>query len=59
MFPTTFLLLQKLLNILAFPLTSSEQFLSTIWNTVSQAAVLILPQIKPDLQLSHCAIFFQ
>ena len=42
MFPTTCLLLQKLLYILAYPLTSSEQFLSAI----SQAAVLILPPNK-------------
>ena len=46
MFPTTCLLLQKLLYILASPLTSSEQFLSAIWNTLSQAAVLILPPNK-------------
>lgn len=39
-------------------LTSSEQFLRAVWNTVSWASVLILSQIKLNLQLSHCTSFF-
>jgi len=37
---------------------SLEQFLRAMWGAVSQAAVLILPQIKLNPQLSHCAFFF-
>ena len=40
------------------PPTSLEQFLRAIRNAVSQAAVLILPQIKLNSQLSHCAFLF-
>ena len=40
------------------PATSLEQFLRAIWGTVSLATVLILPQIKFNLQLSHCTFFF-
>ena len=43
--------------ILTFPLVSLELFLRAIWGAVSQAAVLILPQIKLNLQFSHCAFF--
>ena len=45
----------KITYILTFPPTSMEQFLWAIWNPVSQAAVLILLQIKLDSQLSRCA----
>ena len=38
--------------------TSLEQFFRGIWGSVSQAAILILPEIKFNLLLSHCAIFF-
>ena len=38
--------------------TSLKQFFRVIWGAVSQAAILILPQIKFNLQLSHCAMFF-
>ena len=39
---------------------SLESFLRPIWNAVSQAVVIILPQIELNSQLSHCAfIFFQ
>ena len=37
---------------------SLEQFLTAIWDAVSQAIVLILPQIKVNSQVSHCAFFF-
>ena len=39
--------------------TSLEQFLRAIWGAVSLAAVLILPQIKLNLQLSCWAFFFK
>ena len=42
-----------------FPPGSLGQFLRDIWSAVSWAAVLILPQIKLNSQLSHCAFFFQ
>ena len=48
----------KITYILTFSPTSSGQFLRAIWNAVSQATVLILPQIKLNSQLSHCAFFF-
>ena len=41
------------------PFRSFEQFFRAIWNAVSWAAVLILPQIKFNLQLSLCAYFFK
>ena len=47
----------KITYILTFPATSMDQFLWAIWNPVSQAAVLILLQIKLDSQLSRCAFF--
>ena len=49
----------KITYILNFPTppTFLEQFLRTIWGTVSRAAVLILPPIKLNLHLSHCAFF--
>ena len=40
------------------PTTSLHQFLRTICDAVSQAAVLNLPQIKGKSQLSGCASFF-
>ena len=43
----------KITYILTFPPTSLEQFLRAL----SQASVLILPQIKLNLQLSHSAFF--
>ena len=43
-------------QLLPSPLQSS--FSEFIWNAVSQAAVLILPQINLNLKLSHCANFF-
>ena len=49
--------LHKITYILTFPPTSLEQFLRAIWNAVSQAIVLILPQIKLNSQLSCCAFF--
>ena len=36
-----------------------EQFLRAIWDAVSWTAVLILPQIKLNLQLSRCAFFLK
>ena len=48
----------KITYILTFPPTSLEQFPRGIWNAVSQAEVLILPQIKLNSELSCCAIFF-
>ena len=62
--------LQKIcawLNILCFPQnhiytdplpTSLKQSLRAIWNAVSWAVVLVLPQIKLNSQLSWCAFFF-
>ena len=47
----------KITYILTFPPASLEQFLRAIWDAVSQAAVLILPQIKLNSQLSRCAFF--
>ena len=47
----------KIIYILSFPSTSLEEFLRAIWGAVSQAAVLILPQIKLNPQLLHCAFF--
>ena len=47
----------KITYILTFPPTSLEQFLRAIWNAVSRATVLILPQIKLNLQLSRRALF--
>ena len=39
------------------PTTSLEQSLKAIWGAVSQFAVLILSQVKLNLQLSSCASF--
>ena len=47
----------KTTYILTFPPTSSDQFLRAIWGAIFQAIALILPQIKLDSQLSHCAVF--
>ena len=46
----------KITYILSFP-TSLEQLLRAIWDPVSQTSVLILPQIKLNLQLSRYAFF--
>ena len=35
-----------------------EQFLRAIWNAVSWVIVFILPQIKLNSPLSHCALFW-
>ena len=40
-----------------FPSASLEQFHRAIWGVVSWATVFISPQIKFNLQLSHCAFF--
>ena len=40
------------------PTTSLVQFLRAIWGAISQAAVLILPQINLNSKLSCCASFF-
>ena len=42
---------------MTFPPASLEQFLRATWDAVSQAAVLIWPQIKFNSQLTCCAIF--
>ena len=47
----------KITCILTFPPASLEQFLRAIWEAVSQAIVLILPQIKLNSQLSRFALF--
>ena len=47
----------KITYILTSLLNSLEQFLRAIWNVVSWAAFLILPQMKLNSQLSHCAFF--
>ena len=49
----------KIVYILPFPSspTSLGQFLGAIWDAVSQAAVLIFPQVKLNSQLSCCAFF--
>ena len=47
----------KTLYIPASPAASVEQLLRAIWGTVSQAAVLILPQMKLNLQLPCWAFF--
>ena len=43
--------------LLTFPTTLLEQFLRSIWNTVSRVIVLILPQIKLNSKLCY-AFFF-
>ena len=40
------------------PTATLEQSLRAIWDAASQAAVLILPQIKLNSQLSSCTSFF-
>ena len=47
---------QNHINLTFFP-ASLEQFLRAVWNNVSPAIVLILPQIKFDSKLSHCTFF--
>ena len=39
------------------PTAALEQSLRAIWDAASWATVLILPQIKLNSQLSHCASF--
>ena len=46
----------KISYILTLPPASFEQFLKAIWRAVSWVAVLILPQMKLNAQLSYCAI---
>ena len=58
LYHTSFPSFTKITYILTFPPTSSERFLRAIWNAVSQAIVLILPQIKLNSQLSRCTLFF-
>ena len=48
----------KITYLLIFFTASGEQFLSVIWGAVYWAIVLILPQIKHHLQLSHCVFSF-
>ena len=48
----------KITYILTSPTTSLE-FHRAIWNAVSQAIVLILPQIKFNSQLSCCTFFLK
>ena len=45
----------KITHLLSFPAASLAQCLRAVWGAVSQAAVLILPQIKLNSQLLHCA----
>ena len=40
------------------PTAALEQSLRAIWDPASQAAVLILPQIELNSQLSSCTSFF-
>ena len=47
----------KIINVLTFSSTSSEQYLRAIWNSVSHTIVLILLPIKLNSQLSCCAFF--
>ena len=47
----------KITHILTFSPASLEQFLRAISDAVSWAAVLILPPVKLNLQLSHCVFF--
>ena len=47
----------KIIYIQSFPSISLEQFLRAIWGAVSQAAVLILPQIKLNFN-SQVVYFF-
>ena len=47
----------KIINVLTFSSTSSEQYLRAIWNSVSHTIVLILLPIKLNSQLSSCAFF--
>ena len=47
----------KITCILTVPSAPVEQFLRAIWNAVSQAAVLILPQTKLNSQLFMLCIF--
>ena len=43
--------------VFTFPHSSLEQFLRANWGAISRAAVLILPQMKLNSQLSCCASF--
>ena len=51
------LLLQSLIYWLS-PKAALEKSLRAIWDAASRAAVLILPQIKLNSQLSSCTAFF-
>ena len=50
-------LFTKITYILTFPSVPLEQYRRAILNVVSLAIVLILPQVKLNLQLSFCATF--
>ena len=48
----------KIIYKLTFPIACSEQFLRAIWNAVSSAIVLILPQIKCNSTVVPFFFFF-
>ena len=55
---TAFTLFTKTVyNIDLSPLSLQSQYVRPIWDAVSQAIVLILPQIKLNSQFFHCAVF--
>ena len=58
MFDCMYAPITKITYMLSFPAASLEQCLNAIGGAVSQAAVLILPQIKLSSQLSGCASIF-
>ena len=58
MFDCMYAPITKITYMLSFPAASLEQCLNAIGGAVSQAAVLILPQIKLNSQLLHCGFFF-
>ena len=47
----------EITRLLPFPAASLAQRLRAVGDAVSQAAVLILPQIKLNSRLLHCAFF--
>ena len=48
----------KITYILSLHSASLEQFLRAVWDAVSQAAILILSQIKFNSEFSSCPFFF-
>ena len=48
---------QNLIHWLSPTVALEQSSLRAIWDAASQAAVLILPQIKPNSQLSSCTSF--